>query len=66
LIIDGENGFLCDDGVDDFANKLAMLIDNQALRIQMGEKARQAMQIYSPQRIWDRWESLLNSLIATH
>lgn len=66
LIIDGENGFLCDDGVDDFANKLAMLIDNQALRIQMGEKARQSMQIYSPQRIWDRWESLLNSLIATH
>lgn len=66
LIIDGENGFLCDDGVDDFANKLAMLMDNQALRIQMGEKARQAMQIYSPQRIWDRWESLLNSLIATH
>lgn len=66
LIIDGENGFLCDDGVDDFANKLAMLMDSQALRIQMGEQARQSMQIYSPQRIWDRWESLLNSLIATH
>ena len=29
LIIDGENSFLCDDGVDDFANKLAMLMDNQ-------------------------------------
>lgn len=65
LIIEGENGFLCDDGVDDFANKLAMLMDNQALRIQMGEKARQSMQIYSPQRIWDRWESLLTSLSAT-
>ena len=66
LIINGENGFLCDDGVDDFADKLVMLMDNQVLRIQMGEKARQSMQIYSPQRIWDRWESLLNSLIATH
>lgn len=66
LIIDGQNGFLCDDGVDDFANKLAMLMDNQSLRIQMGENARQAMKIYSPQRIWDRWESLLQSLTATH
>ena len=66
LIIDGQNGFLCEDGVDDFANKLAMLMDDQALRIQMGENARQAMKIYSPQRILDRWESLLHSLTATH
>lgn len=62
LIINEQTGFLCDDSVDDFAKKLEILMENQALRIQMGRNAAQAMKKYSPQYIWDKWEDLLLSL----
>ena len=37
IIIDGYNGFLCDDGVDDFAEKMKVLMQNEELRKQMGK-----------------------------
>ena len=59
LIKNGENGFLCEDGIDDFATKLELLIKNQELRIKMGAKAHEDMKQYSPNKIWDMWEEVI-------
>ena len=62
LIEDGKNGFLCEDGIDDFAAKLAKLMADAPLRIALGAYARQSMQQYAPQCIWDSWEELMRKL----
>lgn len=63
LIVDGQNGFLCDNGVDDLAAKLKILMNDQQLRIKLGQKARKSMAAYAPEKIWDQWEALLKSLV---
>ncbi len=64
LIHDGVDGFLCEDGVEDFADKLRRLMADRDLRIRMGEKAREAMKAYAPDTIWDTWERLLEETAA--
>ena len=59
LIRDGENGYLCEDGIDDLADKLTKLMKNTELRITMGKQARASMRAYAPEKIWNLWESLL-------
>ena len=63
LIRNGVSGFLCDDGVDDFADKLKTLMENQELRVQMGQAARESMKQYSARKIWDTWEMLLRKVL---
>lgn len=62
LIVNGKNGFLCEDGVDDFAEKLAVLMSDQQLRVKMGKAAYVSMQQYTPEKIWDKWENLLKEV----
>lgn len=57
------NGFLCDAGVNAFADKLSILMNNQEMRIKMGAAARDSMKQYAPELIWDKWERLIK-LIA--
>lgn len=59
LIQDGENGYLCEEGSEDFAWKLSKLMKNQDLRIAMGKQARVSMESYAPEKIWGLWEILL-------
>ena len=59
LIHDGIDGYLCEDGVEDFREKLRTLMVDRALRIRMGEAARASMAAYAPEKIWDAWEKLL-------
>ncbi len=66
LIIDGYNGFLCDDGIDDFAEKLKILMSDAELRRKMGQNARESMKQFSPEKIWDQWELLINKVVAEH
>ena len=61
LIKDGVNGFLCEDGIDDLAEKLKKLMESRELRITMGQAARESMKQYAPEAIWDEWEALLKS-----
>lgn len=63
LIKDGKTGILCDDGADSLASALDKLMGNQQLRIEMGAAAKADMAEYAPQKIWDKWESLLKELI---
>lgn len=62
LIQDGINGYLCDDGVEDFRDKLSILMKDTHLRINMGKNARHSMEKYAPEKIWDSWEQLLGEL----
>ena len=62
LIQNNTTGFLCEDGIDDFANKLALLMTNQALRIQMGNCAINFTKQFAPHVIWDSWEKIFKSI----
>lgn len=64
LIIDGATGFLCEDGVDDFAGKLARLMSDQTLRIKIGKHAHESMQQYAQEKIWSKWEELMQELVG--
>ena len=64
LIQDGVNGFLCDEGPEDLAAKLDRLMGDRALRVRMGQAARESMKQYAPEAIWDAWEKLLEEVAA--
>lgn len=63
LINDGVDGFLCDDGVDNFAAALDKLMGDQELRVKMGKAAKNSIAKYVPNLIWDKWESLIKSVV---
>ena len=62
LILDGNNGFLCDDGITDFANKLDILMSSKKLRLEFGRNGRSLIKQYEPSLIWDKWEILLKDV----
>lgn len=62
LIKDGENGFLCEDGVDAFAQALEKLMSDEELREKMGQAAKEDMKQYAPDKIWDMWEKLIEQV----
>lgn len=63
LIVDGVNGFLCEDGIDDFAEKLKILMQDAVLRKKMGQNARESMKQFAPEKIWDECEDLINKVV---
>lgn len=56
-------GLLAKDGVDGFAKSLAVLMDNQELRIHYGQAAKENIKAFGPSIIWDEWESLLEEIV---
>ncbi len=66
LIENGKNGYLCEDGVDDLANKMALLMENKDMRVQFGVLARESMKKYAPKTIWNQWEMLLKNTLDTY
>ena len=62
LIKDGENGFLCEDGVDAFAQALEKLISDEELLNKMGKAAKEDMKQYDSEKIWDMWEKLIKQV----
>lgn len=65
LIIDGKTGLLCDDGVAPFAEALDKLMNDRELRVKMGKAAKKEMEEYAPEKIWDKWEALIEEVIRT-
>ena len=63
LIKDGENGFLCENGVDAFAQALEKLMSDEELREKMGKAAKEDMKQYAPDKIWDMWEKLMEKIL---
>ena len=65
IISDGKDGFLVDCyDVEAFANRLCMLIENEALRKQMGQYAAQSSLRFKKEVIMPQWNNLFKSLIV--
>ena len=62
LIKDGDNGFLATD-VDDFAEKLKLLMTDENLRRSMGRKAKQSMAAFAPAVVWKQWDALIDETV---
>ncbi len=62
LIVDGVTGLLCEDGVAPLAEKIAVLMENQQLRAEIGNAARNSVKKYSAENIWSAWENLIYRL----
>ncbi len=63
IISDEQNGYLIRPGNNDaFADKLALLMENEELRKQLGEKARIGMSKFEKERIMKCWEELFHLL----
>ena len=63
IIVDGHNGFLAED-VDDFAEKLKILMKDKALRIKFSQNAREDMKAYAPEILMQQWDDLFKELAA--
>lgn len=64
IVEDGKNGFLVDKvgDVQAMADRICQLIENETLRRQMGEKARQMVQRFSVETIRKQWMDLFDSI----
>lgn len=63
IITQGEDGFIVPFGdTQGFCNKLKLLMDNEYLRRQMGEKAHSNIMRYSIDNIMKQWEMLFQQL----
>jgi len=63
IIKDGEDGFLVENGnIQELAERICFLIENENLRIIMGKKARENVKRYLPDRIMEKWITLFESL----
>lgn len=64
IISDGIDGFLIDSyDVEAFANRLCLLMENKALRKEMGQNAIISAQRFAKDKIIPQWISLFESLI---
>lgn len=64
IINDGEDGFLCKFGnIDEMANKIIYLIENEEKRKEFGRKARENSLRFSEVKIMNQWKELLENLI---
>ena len=62
IIVDGETGLLVEDGVEPLAAGMKQLMDDQNLRVRMGQASCERMKQYAPEVIWEQWEELLNTV----
>jgi len=63
IITDNEDGFLVEnENVQLLAEKISVLIENEDLRIDMGQKARENVKRYSQDIVMQKWIDLFQSL----
>lgn len=63
LIHNGKSGFLTSRSVDELAGALRELMSHPSLRKEMGDAGRQSMKQYTPEHIWDQWETVLEKAV---
>ncbi|AJC89599.1 glycosyltransferase family 4 protein [Campylobacter lari] len=63
IIENGKNGYLIEDGnLQEFTNKLCVLMDDENLRKQMGQRAKENISHnFSKEKVIQKWQELLNS-----
>ena len=62
MIIDNHNGLLASD-TDDFANKLAKLMSDKQLRIELGRNAIEDVKTYAPKNVIAMWVDLIDKTV---
>lgn len=63
IISNGKDGFLVENGnTDSLAEQLNLLIEHPALRLEMGQQARQNVKRFLPDSIMEQWDQLFKSL----
>ena len=64
IIEDGEDGFLVEkENTDDLAEKLMLLIENEAMRKRFGINAKENVKRFLPENILLKWDDLFKSLV---
>ena len=63
IIHENKNGYLCSSDFHDWAKVLEKLMSDKSLRISLGQQASEDAKNFSPDRIWDIWEALLDKLV---
>ena len=56
IVIDKQNGLLCDDGEISLSEAMLCLIKKPDLLYKMGEHAKSSVVRYAPEIVWDMWE----------
>lgn len=65
LIVDGATGLLAAPGAEAFAAQLQRLVDDPALRANLGARAATfTRHAYAAPHIWEQWDDLVQSLLA--
>lgn len=64
IVRDNQNGILCDDTPESFAQALERLMLDENLRTKLGNQAKKDMTQFAPEAVWDQWEDLLYSLVV--
>ena len=64
IIKNGQDGFLIEnDDIEDFANKIIQLIENENQRKEMGLNAKEKIKQFYPETIAKQWDTLFKSLL---
>ena len=64
IIKDGENGFLIKFGnIDEMAEKISYLIENEDKRIEIGKKSKELSYNYLEEKIMNQWKELFENLL---
>lgn len=63
IIDDNRNGLLSEDNVENFAEKLNLLISSLELRKSYGLEAQKDMKNYTEDIVWGKWKELIKSLM---
>lgn len=64
IITDGKDGFLCDNGnIDEMVDKIIYLIENENIRKNFGENAKENSKKYLEENIMKKWKKLYSDLI---
>jgi len=64
LIVNGENGLLCEDTPEGLAGAVIRLIENPDLREKLGTQARKSMARYAPADVSEKWLGLIRGMLA--
>ncbi len=65
IINDGIDGLLVENGnVEELANKICYLIENEDIRKEMGKRAKINIQRYKEENIMKQWQNLFNELLS--
>ena len=64
IITDGVDGFIIKDrNVEEYANKVCLLMDDVSLRIKMGQAGIVSSQRYTAERIMPMWKQLFEQVV---